>query len=90
MTVVSTGEEALGVCANEAPDIIVIDLVLPGMHGSQLAALVRESYPPAAIIITSVLDAADFPRADAVLPKPFTGSQVRQVLAELQLARAQL
>jgi hypothetical protein len=36
--------------------------------------------PRAAIVISSVLDAHDYPAADAVLPKPFTGDQVRALV----------
>lgn len=88
VTLVSTGEDALASCAEARPDIMVIDLVLPGMQGSELTSLVRERYPQTAIVITSVLDTARFPIADGVLPKPFTKAHVRRVLGELQLTGA--
>jgi hypothetical protein len=40
----------------------------------------RGAAPEMAVAVTSVLDEGDFPDADAVLPKPFTSAQVRQVL----------
>jgi CheY-like chemotaxis protein len=64
----------------EHHDLAVIDLQLPGMDGWQLATKLKSERPACAIAITSVLDASDFPTADATLPKPFTGAQVRQVL----------
>lgn len=83
--VVTTGEDALAVSADLPPDLAVIDLVLPGMGGWELISRFRTDVPECVIVVTSVLDAADFPDADASLPKPFTGAQVRQVLANLEI-----
>lgn len=81
--VVTTGEDALAASADLLPDLAVVDLVLPGMDGWELVTRFRAEVPGCAIVVTSVLDAADFPQADAFLPKPFTGAQVRTVLADL-------
>lgn len=51
--------------------------------GGGLITRFREVVPECAIVVASALDASDFPVADAILPKPFTGAQVRQVLADL-------
>lgn len=80
VTVVSSAEEAITAYERERHDLAVIDLQLPGMDGWQLASKLKSERPACAIAITSVLDASDFPIADATLPKPFTGAQVRQVL----------
>jgi CheY-like chemotaxis protein len=80
VTVVSSAEEAITAYEREHHDLAVIDLQLPGMDGWQLASKLKSERPACAIAITSVLDASDFPIADATLPKPFTGAQVRQVL----------
>jgi hypothetical protein len=34
------------------------------------------------LVCLFVLDAADFPAAEAILPKPFTGAQVRRVFRD--------
>ncbi|MFM9878037.1 MAG: response regulator [Rhodoglobus sp.] len=81
--VVTTGEDALAASADLLPDLAVIDLVLPGMDGWELVTRFRSELPGCAIVVTSVLDTADFPEADGILPKPFTGAQVRKVLADL-------
>ena len=80
VTVVESAEEAITAYEREHHDLAVIDLQLPGMDGWQLASKLKSERPACAIAITSVLDASDFPIADATLPKPFTGAQVRQVL----------
>jgi len=80
--IASTAEEAISACNERAQELIVIDLVLPGMDGWDLAAHIHESYPTAALVITSVLDKRRYPAGLATLPKPFTGAQVRQVLQD--------
>ncbi len=79
---VGNAEDAILSYSRVAPDLAVIDLVLPGMSGWELAARLRAERPSCAIAISSVLDAADYPEAEAVLPKPFTGAQVRRVLRD--------
>ena len=83
VTTTSSAESAIASYRATTPDLAIIDLVLPGMDGWELVAQVRRDIPECAIVVTSVLNAARFPSADAILPKPFTGAQVRQVLADL-------
>jgi CheY-like chemotaxis protein len=82
VTVVGTAEDAVVAYQLETHDLAVIDLQLPGMDGWEFAGKLRRERPLCAIAITSVLDAADFPNSEAILPKPFTREQVRQVLAD--------
>ncbi len=89
VTTVADGEDALLACASNTPDIVIVDLVLPGMGGAELLPLLRAAAPRCAIVVTSVLDADDLPAADAILPKPFTGAQVRAALELASAARSQ-
>ena len=82
VTTVSSAEGAIAAYQFEVHDLAVIDLQLPGMDGWELATKLKTDRPHCAIAITSVLDSSDFPVADAILPKPFTGEQVRRVLAD--------
>ncbi|TFV95065.1 response regulator transcription factor [Leifsonia flava] len=79
-----SGEDGLAVVLDFAPDIIVLDLLLPGADGWMITTRMRALAPEAAIVISSVLDAHDYPVADAVLPKPFTGDQVRAIAERLR------
>lgn len=45
MTFVTSGEEALKVLASAPYDVIVSDMRMPGMDGSQLLDEVRRRYP---------------------------------------------
>lgn len=82
VTTASNAEDAIAAYLGATPDLAIIDLVLPGMDGWELITRLRSDRPDCAIAVTSVLDAADYPAADAILPKPFTGAQVRQVLVD--------
>jgi CheY-like chemotaxis protein len=79
----ASAEEAVRMYEASAPDLAVIDLVLPGMDGWELTAQLHVDKPLCKIAITSVLDEHDYPRDHATLPKPVTGADVRRVLSEL-------
>ncbi|MET4638463.1 response regulator [Mycetocola sp. 2940] len=75
-----SAEEAIVAYRHSSPDLVVIDLLLPGMDGASLIAQLKDERPTCAIVVTSVLDPADFPDSDDVLPKPFTRAHVERVL----------
>ncbi|MCU1549530.1 MAG: response regulator, partial [Glaciihabitans sp.] len=75
--------DAISAYETEAPELAVIDLVLPGMDGWALIRKLRKDQPDCSIVVTSVLDSREFPEADAILPKPFTGAQIVKVLEKL-------
>jgi CheY-like chemotaxis protein len=82
VVVAATAEEAIESYGSETPDLAVIDLILPGMDGWELTKRLRADNPECAVAITSVLDAEDYPSAEAALPKPVTGEHIRQVLRD--------
>jgi CheY-like chemotaxis protein len=77
---VPSAEDAITEYLLETPDLVVADLLLPGMNGWEFARRLRIDRPDCALVITSVLDASDFPAAEGILPKPFTRAQILQVL----------
>jgi CheY-like chemotaxis protein len=76
----SNAADAISSYQEHAPELAVIDLVLPGMDGWELVDRLRTDVPSCAIAVTSVLDRRRYPKADAMLPKPFTRAQVMSVL----------
>ncbi|MGN6273799.1 MAG: response regulator [Protaetiibacter sp.] len=78
--VVEDSDDQAELLRERRPDIAVVDLVLPGMTGEELAARIRTTQPECLLVITSVHDSSRYPEADAVLPKPFTGAQLAAIV----------
>jgi len=45
------GREGLEFCLREKPDLLVVDLFLPGMHGLEIVKIVREKLPATRILV---------------------------------------
>ncbi|GAA2932023.1 hypothetical protein GCM10010458_13640 [Microbacterium luteolum] len=73
-------ESAIAAFDEIDPVLAVIDLLLPGISGQECARRVQERFPECFLVISSVLDAADYPPADAALPKPITGADLRAIV----------
>jgi DNA-binding NarL/FixJ family response regulator len=62
----ASGEEAVELTHEERFDVVLVDLVLPGMDGVAVAYdLAKRSPPPAVIIISSHSEAGEDPRVRA-------------------------
>jgi len=46
----SSGEEALKLCEVKHPDVILMDLVMPGMDGAEATGLIRQQYPQVQVV----------------------------------------
>jgi two-component system KDP operon response regulator KdpE len=86
----STGEEALRAVAVDRPDVVILDLGLPDMEGTEVARRIRE-WSEVPIIILSVREQEDEKiaaldsGADDYLTKPFgTGELMARIRAALR------
>jgi DNA-binding NarL/FixJ family response regulator len=52
------GHSAVALARSLAPDVVVLDLTMPGLGGLEAAAQIREAAPGCAILIFSASDAA--------------------------------
>jgi CheY-like chemotaxis protein len=83
------GARALELFGANAPDLVVLDFLMPGLSGAEVARALRKERPGQPILFVSGYSETDAIRAaapDAVLlPKPFRadalGKAVREVLA---------
>lgn len=58
---VGTGEEAVEAAARLHPDLVVMDVRLPGMTGIEAARLITGARPAARVLLISTHEAADLP-----------------------------
>ncbi len=78
-TLTTTGEAGIEAALRDKPDLVILDLLLPGIPGVEVARRLQESgiLPGVPLIITTALDEldaqaiADSLNATAVLNKPF-------------------
>ncbi|PIE89906.1 MAG: hypothetical protein CR997_08810 [Acidobacteria bacterium] len=98
VTCASSGEQALKEVefaqqAKNAPDILVTDMVMPGMTGKELATILTEKIPDLKVLFTSgyadsqIVDKGAILEGLHFLQKPFTlpelGQKVRDILDDL-------
>ena len=90
VTVAHNGQEALALALQEQPDIVLLDIGLPGMNGYEVASALRRqsSGQPVLVAITGYGQDGDARRAAAAgfdrhLVKPVDASQLERVLASL-------
>jgi two-component system, NarL family, response regulator LiaR len=87
----ASGEEALAMCAEVAPDVILLDMIMPGMDGPTTAARLREVCPNTRILaLTSFPEEALIQRAleAGVLGYLLKNVSVAELAAAIRSAKA--
>lgn len=84
----SDGSEALELARKTPPDIVLLDIMLPGMSGFEVCRILRKDSPVPILMLTARTDEADRIvgldlGADDYITKPFS---VREVLARVRAA----
>ena len=80
------GEEALDTYGEVMPDVVTMDIIMPGMDGLETAAALLEEYPEARIVMISSLaydetfEEARELGARGFLDKPFSREQLLESL----------
>src|SRR5690348_15140766 len=84
----TSGSEAIPLAEELRPDLIFMDIRMPGMNGLDAAALIRQSNPGAIIAIVTAFDefayakrAIDI-RLDYFLLKPIEKSEIIRIIEE--------
>src|ERR671924_2234603 len=90
---VGSGEEARGVFDTEEPDLLILDVMLPGRDGFELCRDIRTRSPVPILMLTAKTDTVDVvvgleSGADDYVTKPFvTKELVARIRALLRRAR---
>lgn len=85
-TVALNAEAALAVCGDIEFDVAIVDLMLPGVNGIELARQLRKRQPRTRVLLTSAyhLSEAQLRRVDCgiigFIPKPFAIDELAEFL----------
>lgn len=93
----SSGEEALNIVKVNSPDVVILDIMLPGIDGFEVCSRIRESHPEAAIIMLTA-KGQDMDKlmglelgADDYMVKPFNPlelvARIRAILRRLSVGK---
>lgn len=91
-----SGNEAIEAARQLRPDVILMDLRMPGLDGFQATRIIKKELPFIKIIIFSILDGQDelFTSiqlgADGYLPKCFEPQQLFEMLEQVKLGETVL
>lgn len=82
----SDGMEALSQIMENEPDIILLDISMPGMDGLEFAAIVKKKFPQVRIVIITGCDDFEYARealrlgVDNYILKPTTKEDIRKIV----------
>lgn len=83
----STGDEALAAIERRCPDLLLSDLVLPGVNGQELATRCREHCPDIVLVFMSGYKEEELHRREITqvvfIPKPISPRDLLAALARL-------
>jgi DNA-binding NtrC family response regulator len=86
----SSGEEALYFLEEDTPDVVVLDIMLPGIRGTELLKLIRQEHPLIQVILITGANVSTRDRIEAMhlgafdyLSKPLS---VEELIDKLQKA----
>ena len=82
MTAAESGEEALGVLKDDGIDLVLTDVVMPGISGVELARQIRENHPQVPVLLATGYSDELLKRGSefAVLGKPFGAADLSKAM----------
>ncbi len=96
ISVASTAHEAIRFAVQLRPDIVVLDGLLPGMHGFEVARFIRNidsTYRPRIVLATAIYKSVRYENEarlkygiDAYIVKPITSDTLRGAVASQLIA----
>ena len=76
----SSGQEVIDLCARSEPDVILMDMVMPGMDGAEATRVIREHHPGVQIIALTSFQEEDL--IERALQAGAIGYLLKNVTAE--------
>ena len=93
-TVVHSGEDALRIISNAAPDALFLDVSMPGINGLEVLAVVRRTRPQLAVVVITGHATADEVEqvkklgAVDVIPKPAALTHYHRAIERLHTKKS--
>lgn len=85
-----SGAQALRMIQDECPDLVLTDLMMPGMCGADLLARLRQDHPTLPVVAVSAVEGSQTGSFDALLGKPFDYDTLRDMLQAVTRQRPAL
>jgi CheY-like chemotaxis protein len=90
----SDGREGLTLAQSHQPDLIITDILMPGMEGMETLLEIRKTMPQTKVLVVSgsagavatqvnYLSMAEKLGADAILAKPFLPNELTEIVTKL-------
>ena len=84
----TSGEEALEKLSQKNADLILLDIIMPGLNGTEIARIVREKYPNTKIIVATAFPKGSVALSkggfmEALITKPFRLQELYKKLEEV-------
>jgi NarL family two-component system response regulator LiaR len=73
-----TGEEAVQLCAQTQPDVVLMDLIMPGMDGAAATQAIRQSCPQTQVVILTTF------KEEALVQKALAAGAIGYLLKDVQ------
>lgn len=64
---VASGEEALLALAADRPDIVILDIAMPGLNGLETAKRIRDAYADIKLLVLSLHSTPEYQQAAALI-----------------------
>ncbi len=94
--VATNGQDAIELCARTKPDLVLLDMMLPGISGLELIGVLRSRVPGATLVALSglvtkeVIHLAILAGANSYIPKSVSVEELLGILQSLRKGRAGL
>ena len=87
-----TGEEALKILKENSPDVVLLDMQLPGIDGIQVLKIIRQEYPDTKVLVITSYDkevkkAVTELGVDGFFPKPIVLDEITNRIEEVLKAK---
>jgi two-component system invasion response regulator UvrY len=63
----ASGEEALAAVARLDPELVLLDVRMPGLDGIEVARRLRATHPDTLLVLISIEEAIDIPSAEQIV-----------------------